>query len=55
MKESAVAQRRAEQARLREVRGYHASAATATAEAVQKPVRPLTDVAYNRMLREWDL
>lgn len=55
MKEAALITRRAQQARLREKRSFHIWAATATADLVQKPIRPLTGVAYNRMLREWDL
>lgn len=55
MKDSTVALRRARQARLREQRGSYKLAATATSDLVQTPIRPLTDVAYNRMLQEWDL
>ena len=55
MREEVVARQRAEQARLREARGFHASAATATGDLVQKPVKPLTDAAYSRMIQQWDL
>ena len=55
MKDEALARRRAQQARLREKRSSHTQAAPATADLVQKPIRPLTGVAYNRMLQEWDL
>lgn len=51
----AIARRRARQARLRSERNYHTCIATVTADVVQKPVRPLTDAAYGRMLQEWDL
>ncbi|ETN36785.1 uncharacterized protein HMPREF1541_09063 [Cyphellophora europaea CBS 101466] len=54
MKDETLVRRRARQARLREKRSFHIWAATATADLVQKPIRPLTDVAYSRMLQEWD-
>lgn len=50
----AIARRRARQTRLRDERSYHTCVATVTADVVQKPVRPLTDAAYDRMLQEWD-
>ena len=50
----AIARRRARQARLRNERSYHTCIATVTADVVQKPVRPLTEAAYGRMLQEWD-
>lgn len=55
MEDSTVALRRARQARLRDQRGSQRLASMATADLVQKPIRPLTDVAYNRMLQEWDV
>lgn len=55
MKDATLIRRRARQARLREKRSFHIWAATASADLVQKPIRPLTGVAYNRMLQEWDL
>ena len=55
MKDGTLVKRRARQARLREDRSFHIWAATATADLVQKPVRPLTSAAYDRMLQEWDL
>lgn len=55
MKDETVVRRRARQARLREERNFHFWAATATADLIQKPVRPLTSAAYGRMLQEWDL
>lgn len=55
MKNASLIKRRAQQARLREKRNFHIWAATATADLVQKPIRPLTGVAYNRMLQAWDL
>lgn len=54
MKDATVIRRRARQARLREERNFDAWAATATADLVQKPIRPLTSAAYDRMLQEWD-
>lgn len=55
MKDEKLAKRRAQQARLREERNFHVWAATATADLVQKPVRPLTSAAYDRVLKDWDL
>jgi hypothetical protein len=54
MKDTTVIRRRARQARLREERNFDVWAATATADLVQKPIRPLTSAAYDRMLQEWD-